>query len=107
MRQSTRMNSARLGRLALFALTATVLMEIASIALSWGLEPRWDTLLYAVYVVALAGAGLAVVRRHRRHPIGWLFIGGAVWNALLADAAQGYGLRAAHHGWPGGPLAEW
>ena len=88
-------------------LAATVALEGVSIVLSWGLEPRYDTILYAVYAATLAGAGAAIVARHPRHAIGWLFLGGALWNALVADAAQGYGLRAAHHAWPLGPYGEW
>lgn len=101
------MDGSRLRQLALVLLVVTVMAEIASVILSWGLEPRYDTVLYAVYAVALAGAGAAIVSRHPRHAIGWLFLAGAVWNALFADVAQGYGLSAALQAWPGGTVAEW
>jgi hypothetical protein len=35
----------------------TVALEITSVVLSWDIEPRYDTLLYALYSVTLAGAG--------------------------------------------------
>ena len=53
---------------ALLGLTLTV--ELAAVALSWGLESRYDTLLYAVYAVTLAGAGALVASRQPRNPIG-------------------------------------
>ena len=39
---------------------ATVAFELASCVLSWGLEPRYDTLLYALYAVVQAGAGALI-----------------------------------------------
>jgi hypothetical protein len=44
-----------------------VLAELGAIPLSWGLEPAWDTLLYAVSSTAVAGAGALVLSRHPRH----------------------------------------
>jgi signal transduction histidine kinase len=93
--------------MAVTLLVITVVLEIVAIVLSWGLEPHYDTVLYAVYAVTLAGAGAAIVARYPRHSIGWLFLAGAVGNALFADAAQGYGLAAAQHGWVGGSVGEW
>ena len=90
---------------ALFA--ATVAFEVAAIALSWGLEPHYDTVLYALYAVVQAGAGALIASRQPRNPIGWLFLWFALFNAVAADAAQGWGLRAAEQGWPGGPVGEW
>ena len=86
---------------------STVVVELASVTLSWGLEARYDTLGYAFYSVILAAAGALVVSRRPDNAIGWLFCGTALLNALVADAAQGYGLRAAQHGWPAGPAFEW
>ena len=40
---------------ALFALTLAV--EVAAVALSWGLESRYDTILYAVYAATLRVPG--------------------------------------------------
>jgi signal transduction histidine kinase len=82
-------------------------VEVVAVALSWGLEPAWDTVLNAVYVVTLAGAGALIVSQHPGHRIGWLFIADAIFTALAVDLAQGWGLRAAEQGWPAGPFAEW
>jgi signal transduction histidine kinase len=87
----------------LFGLTLAV--EIAAVGLSLGLEPSYDTLLYAVYSVVLAGAGALVASRHPRNVIGWLFCIFALVNAVMADAAQGWALRAAEEGWRGGDAA--
>jgi hypothetical protein len=86
---------------------ATLVIEAAAVALSWGLEPAWDTGLYAIQAVTLVAVGALIVSQHPRHPIGWLFIADGMFAAAAADAAQGWGLRAAEHGWPGGPFAEW
>ena len=88
-------------------LAATVAFEIAAVGLSWDLESRYDTLLYAFYSVVQVAAGAFVASRHPRNPIGWLFCVFGALNALSADLAQGWGLRAAEQGWPGGPAAEW
>ena len=88
-------------------LAVTVLLEIAAVGLSWDLESRYDTLVYAVYSVAMVAAGALVASRRPENPIGWLFCAFGAFNALTADVAQGWGLRAAEQGWPGGPAAEW
>ena len=87
-------------------LAVTVLVEIAAVGLSWDLESRYDTLVYAVYSVTTVAAGALVASRRPENPIGWLFCIFGLVNALMADAAQGWGLRAAEQGWPGGPAAE-
>ena len=87
----------------LFGLTLAA--EFAAIALSWGLESRYDTLLYAFYSVSLAGAGALIASRHPRNAIGWLFCGFALLNAVAADVAQGWALRAFEEGWPGSDAA--
>lgn len=74
----------------------TLAMEVVAVALSWGLEPAYDTVLYAVYAVTLAGAGALIVSRHPGHRIGWLFCATALYAGLVGDVAQGWGLRAAH-----------
>jgi len=89
----------------LFGLTVSV--ELASVALSWRLEPAYDTLLYAVYALAMAGAGALVASYRPGNVIGWLFCGFALLNALASDFAQGWGLRAAAEGWAGGAAGEW
>jgi signal transduction histidine kinase len=93
--------------LPLAAVVVTVVAEVAAAVLSWGLEPAYDTLLYVVFSVGLTGAGALILTRHPRHAIGWLLLGAGVANALTADLAQGWGLRAAAEGWPGGVVAEW
>ena len=85
---------------------ATLALEVAAVALSWGLEPSYDTAVYAVYAVTLAGAGTLIASRHPKNPIGWLFCLAALWNALAADVAQGWGLRGAESGWSGGTVGE-
>jgi signal transduction histidine kinase len=90
---------------ALFAVT--VALEIAAVALSWGLEPHYDTVVYVVFSGAMVGAGALIASRHPSNPIGWLLCATGLLNALGGDFAQGYGLRAAAAGWPGGPPAEW
>jgi signal transduction histidine kinase len=84
----------------------TLAFEIAAVWLSLGLEPSYDTFLYAVYSVVLAGAGALIASRHPRNVIGWLFCVFALLNAVIADAAQGWALRAAEEGWRGGDAAE-
>jgi hypothetical protein len=83
-----------------------VAAEIAAVSLALGVQRTDVTVLYAVYSTALVGAGALILRRHPRHPIGWLFCGFAILNAVTADLAQGYALRAAHEGWPGASGAE-
>ncbi len=86
---------------------ATVVTEVVAVALSWGLEPAWDITLYALYTVTQVAVGALIVSRHPGHRIGWLFIVDGLFTAVAADAAQGWGLRAAEHDWPGGPFGEW
>ncbi|MEV6105042.1 histidine kinase [Streptomyces sp. NPDC051940] len=88
-------------------LLITVLAEAGSVALSWGLEPWYDTLLYPFFSVGLAGAGALVLTRRPRHLVGVLLCAAGVENALAAELAQGWGLRAAAEGWPGGAAADW
>ena len=85
----------------------TLAVELVAVVLSWGLEPRYDTLLYAVYSVTLVGAGAIVATRLPRNPVGWLFCGFGLFNALVADLAQGYALRAHEEGWAGVAAGEW
>ncbi|MBL7519732.1 hypothetical protein I6A84_16900, partial [Frankia sp. CNm7] len=89
----------------LFGLTLAA--EVVACVLSWSLESRYDTVLYALSGATFAAAGALIVIRYPRHLVGWLFCAHALQNALMGDVAQGYGLRAAALGWPGGPAAEW
>jgi hypothetical protein len=45
----------RLRPLAAIVFALTLAVELAAVALSWGLESRYDTILYAVYAATLAG----------------------------------------------------
>jgi signal transduction histidine kinase len=85
----------------------TVVSEVAAVLLCWNLTSRFNTVMYAVYAVVLAGAGALIAARHPRNPIGWLFCGSALLNALAADLSLGWGLRAAAEGWPGVAVGEW
>jgi signal transduction histidine kinase len=80
----------------------TITVEIAAVVLSWGWEPAWDTLIYAVNTLVLAAVGALVASRQPRNPIGWLVLGAAAVSACFADLAQAWALR----GWPGAELAE-
>ena len=71
----------------------TVVSEVAAVLLSWNLTSRFNTVMYAVSAVLLAGAGALVAARHPRNPIGWLFCGNALLTALAGDAALGWGVR--------------
>ncbi|TCO40540.1 histidine kinase/DNA gyrase B/HSP90-like ATPase [Kribbella antiqua] len=84
-----------------------MVVEIAAVVLSWRLEPTYDTLLYAVFGLTTVGAGAVIAQRRPENPIGWLFCGFGLLNTVTSDLLQGWGLRAATEGWPGGPLAEW
>lgn len=81
-----------------FALT--VIAELGAIALGWGLEPGYDTVMYAAYAIVMAGAGALIARRS---VIGWIFLWFALLNAVAADLGQAWGLR----GLPAGPIALW
>jgi hypothetical protein len=85
----------------------TVGLEAMAVVLSWGVEPRYDTVVYAVHSIVVAGAGALIAARHPRNPIGWLLLGFAVLNTVISDLAQGWGLRGAAHGWPAAEVAQW
>lgn len=84
-----------------------MVVEIAAVVLSWRLEPEYDTILYGVFGLTTVGAGAVIAWRRPENPIGWLFCGFGLLNAIASDLFQGWGLRAAAESWPGGPLAEW
>jgi signal transduction histidine kinase len=84
----------------------TVAMEIAAVALSVGLEPAYDTWLYALYSPVMAATGAIIAARRPGNAIGWLFLAVAIVNAF-GDLAQGWGLRAAAEGWPAGAAGDW
>jgi len=84
----------------------TLALEIAAVALSAGVAPIGQPVLYAVFAVVQAVAGAIIVWSYPRHPIGWLLCGFALGNALLSDAALSYGSRGYVEGWPGATPAE-
>jgi signal transduction histidine kinase len=87
-------------------LVGTVAAEVVAVTLSAGLEPAYDTWLYALYSPVMAATGALIASRRPSNPIGWLFcVVGAV-NAF-GDLAQGWGLRAAEQGWPAGAAGDW
>lgn len=74
----------------LFALASA--MAIASVPLSLGEEPLYDTVLYGLMALAFAVSGLLVASRHPDNAIGWLLCSMAVLSAFV-EVAEGYG----HH----------
>jgi len=84
----------------------TVVAEIAATVLGWGLQPAYQP-LYGLSDIVVAVVGALIVGRHRRSPVGWILLISGVQDAVLANLAPAYGLRASGEGWPLGPLAEW
>lgn len=97
----------RLRPLPSILLAVTVLAELGAVRLSWGLEPAWDTLLWALSDVLTVGTGALILSRHPRHAVGWLLCVLGLVNALTGDLPQGWGVRAAAERWAGGLPAEW
>lgn len=79
----------------------SITLEVAAVGLSWGYEPAWDTLIYAVNTLVLAAVGALVASRQPLNPIGWLVLGAGVFSSFT-DLAQGWAMR----GWPGADVAE-
>src|SRR3954469_20881284 len=84
-------------------LTLAVLGAIASVPLSLGREPVYDTILYPVNGVVLALAGALIAVYLRTNPLGWLLVGVGV-EAAWVEFAEGYGY---HPGWPAVDSIEW
>jgi signal transduction histidine kinase len=84
-------------------LAATVLLTAASIVVSVGVEPAWDTVFYSVMSLALGIAGSLIASRERRNPIGWLLSGMAV-IAAIGEIAEGWGKHAS---WSGAEAVQW
>ena len=51
----------RLRPLPSILLAVTVLAELGAVRLSWGLEPAWDTLLWALSDVLTVGTGALIL----------------------------------------------
>ncbi|MEA3218300.1 MAG: hypothetical protein QOJ19_4456, partial [Acidimicrobiia bacterium] len=101
------MEHRRLAPLPAALVAVAVLLEAVAVPLSWRLEPVWDTLGYGAFSLAMVAAGALIVSRESHHRIGWLLVVAGYLNALTSDLPQGWGLRAAGHGWPAGPFGEW
>ena len=84
-----------------------VLAETASIAVSWGSTPAYQSILFALYTLTIVFIGGLIAVRHPGNPIGWILAGIGTFNAVFGDFIADYGHRASTQGWPGGPLAEW
>ncbi|MEJ7798763.1 MAG: histidine kinase [Solirubrobacteraceae bacterium] len=76
--------------LGLFAVATT--LAAASVPLSIGVEPAYDTVLYGLMALAFAIAGLLIASRRPENAIGWLLCDMAVLSALV-EFAEGYGLH--------------
>ena len=87
-------------------LALTVVVELVSVVISWGLEAKWDTLLYAVNTIIMVGVGALIASRHPENLVGWLFCWFGLLEAVMADLAQAWALRGAEEGWPGVVPAE-
>ena len=89
-------------------LAATVLVEIAAAGLSWDLESRYDTLVYAVYSVTTVAAGALVASRRPENPIGWLFCVFGLVNVLMATPLRAGGCAPPSRAGPAGqPPSPW
>ena len=58
----------RLRPLPSILLAVTVLAELGAVGLSWGLEPAWDTLLWALSALLTVGTGALILSRHPATP---------------------------------------
>jgi hypothetical protein len=85
---------------------AVIALEVAAVALTSGVAPLGQPVLYAVYAGIQAATGAVIVWHYPRHPIGWLLAAFALVDALLSGAALSYGLRGHAEGWPGATYAE-
>lgn len=95
----------RLGWTHIATLISALVIEAVAIRLSWGREPAWDTLVYAVYALANVVAGVLIVARHARHRIGLLLIATGFVQAV-SDLGQGYALFGTSRGWPAAALVD-
>ena len=85
----------------------TAAAEIGTVALWWGLQPLYKSMLFGLYNLTIAVIGALAAVRHPRSPIGWILAGFSTLTAVLSDFGAAYGHRASPEGWPAGPLAEW
>ena len=75
----------------LSALAAT--LAAASVPLSLGVEPLYDTVLYGLMALAFAAAGLLIASRHPDNSIGWLLCSMAILSAFVEVAEDTVAMR--------------
>ncbi len=78
----------KLPRLPWVLLAVTCVLAVASVVLSLGREPLFDTVIFAVLPLMLGIPGSLVASRHPGNPIGWILAGDGVWGAL-AETFEG------------------
>jgi signal transduction histidine kinase len=83
------------------------LAEVGAVVMSWGLKSSYDAIVFAIYGVTLTAVGALVVIRLPRNPVGWILCLGGLQDAVTAQLATGWGLRAVEQGWTGGQVAQW
>jgi hypothetical protein len=84
----------------------TVLLIVASTAMSVGRDTPSDVVLYATLPLLLATVGALVAARQPRNKIAWIFIGGGLYVAV-AEIAEGYSFLAEDWALPFGDLGAW
>ena len=84
-------------------LVLTCVISVASVPISLGLEPLYDTILYPANAVGMGLAGALIASYQRTNPIGWLLCGAGV-EAALVEFTEGY---AYHADWPWALPTEW
>ncbi len=93
-------------RLAAGIVAVVFALEVAAVGFTAGEPGLAEAVLYLVYATTQAAAGALIVHRFPRHPIGWLLLLYALWEAVVADFPTAYGVRGAHEGWPLASVAE-
>jgi hypothetical protein len=93
----------RLRPLPSILLAVTVLAELGAVGLSWGLEPAWDTLLFALSALLTVGTGALILSRHPGHAVGWLLCVLGLVDALSPGICRRVGVSALQP--RGGPAA--
>lgn len=96
-RTSDRVPSQRVGWPSVVLLLGTVVALAAMVDLSWGRESAYDTVIYGVQALALVVAGVLILRRQPRHPIGVILVVMGI-AATSTEVVEGY---AQHSGYPG------
>jgi len=93
----------RMRALPVTALALAVVGAVASVPMSLGREPVYDTILYPLNGISLAMAGALVASQQRANPLGWLLAAVGMESAWV-ELAEGYGY---HPGWAAASMVEW